>query len=251
MPSDLSTVFFSLWLLVVALFSYAAYWAFITRRVLIHHLYRRQASWVVGMGLYFVVLSSFLTFAIFYNLNSLYVDILGGVVIGSGFVVIFAWMDSTIRVAHLSDPLSRDTLRWSKLRYFLGLVTIGGAVGSVFTAINSGFSQVAPFGGALFIGAIALLVSARRSGDITLKKHLVWTGLCTFFLWLGSQAEMPLARVPLLVELNLSQAITYVFVAAGAYSLYRSAKSLVPLGHLSASELATAVSTSSTGSSPC
>ena len=233
MPSDFSTVFFALWLLVSALFSYAAYWAFIIRRALAHRLYRRQASWVVGMGIYFVALSSFLTFAIFYSVNSIFVNVLGGLLIGSGFIVIFAWMDSTIRVARLSDPLSRDTLRWSKLRYFLGLVTVGGGIGSVFTAINSGFSQVAPFGGALFIGAAALLISARRSGDITLRKHLIWTGLCTFFLWLASQVEMPLSSIQLLVQLNLSQVITYALVAAGAYSLYRSAKSLVSLGHVS------------------
>ncbi len=240
MPSDLSTAFFGLWILVSALFSYAAYWAFTIRRFLVHRLYRRQASWVTGMGIYFVALSSFLAFAIFYSLNTLYVNVLGGVLIGSGFVVIFAWMDSTIRVARLSDPLSRDTLRWSKLRYFLGLVTVGGAIGSVFTAINSGFSQVAPFGGALFFGALALLISARRSGDITLKKHLIWTGLCTFFLWFASQVEMPLSNIQLLAQLNLSEVITYAFVAAGAYSLYRSAKSLVPLGHMSVADYAQA-----------
>ena len=232
MPSDLSTVFFALWLLVSGLFSYAAYWAFTIRRVLVHRLYRRQASWVLGMGVYFVALSSFLTLAIFYSVNTLYVNILGGTLIGSGFIVIFAWMDSTIRVARLSDPLSRDTLRWSRLRYFLAVVTVGGAAGSVITAMKSGFSQVAPFGGVLFFGALALLISATRSGDITLKKHLIWTGLCTFFLWLASQLEMPLSNIQLLVQLNLPEVITYAFVAAGAYSLYRSAKSLVPLGHL-------------------
>jgi len=185
------------------------------------------------MGVYFVALSSFLTLALSTGVSSLYVNVVGGLLIGSGFIVIFAWMDSTIRVARLSDPLFRDTLRWSKLRYFLGFGTVGGAIASVISAIMSGFSQVAPFGGALFLGAFALLLSASRSGDITLRKHLTWTGLCTFFLWLGSQVQMPLSRIQFLVQLNLPDVITYVFVAAGAYSLYRSAKSLVPLGHVS------------------
>jgi hypothetical protein len=185
------------------------------------------------MGVYFVALSSFLTFALSTGVSSLYVNVSGGLLIGSGFIVIFAWMDSTIRVARLSDPLFRDTLHWSKLRYFLGFGTVGGAIASVISAIMSGFSQIAPFGGALFLGAFALLISASRSGDITLKKHLTWTGLCTFFLWLGSQVQMPLSRIQFLVQLNLPDVITYVFVAAGAYSLYRSAKSLVPLGHVS------------------
>ena len=250
MPSELSTIFFASWLMVSALFSYAAYWAFIIRRALVHGLYRRQASWVVAMGIYFVALSSFLTFAIYYNLNSLIVNALGGTIIGSGFIVIFAWMDTTIRVARRSDPLSRDTIHWSKLRYFIGLVTVGGAVTSVFQAVTSGFSQVAPYGGALFIGAIALIVSAKRSGDITLKKHLLWTGLCTFFLWLASQAEMPLSEIQLLAQSNLSQVFTFVIVAAGAFSLYKSAKSLIPLRHMSALDdfqapkIGTSVSTS-------
>ena len=233
MPSDLSTAFLVLWLIVAVTFSYAAYWAFTIRRVLVHRLYRRQATWVGRMGVYFVALSSFLTLALSTGVNSLYVNVVGGLLIGSGFIVIFAWMDSTIRVARLSDPLFRDTLRWSKLRYFLGFGTVGGAIASVISAIMSGFSQVAPFGGALFLGAFALLLSASRSGDITLRKHLTWTGLCTFFLWLGSQVQMPLSRIQFLVQLNLPDVITYVFVAAGAYSLYRSAKSLVPLGHVS------------------
>jgi len=233
MLSDLSTAFFVLWLIVAVTFSYATYWAFAIRKVLVHHLYRRQATWVGRMGVYFVALSSFLTLALSTGINSLYVNIVGGVLIGSGFIVIFAWMDSTIRVARLSDPLFRDTLRWSKLRYFLGFGTVGGAIASVISAIMSGFSQVAPFGGALFVGAFALLISASRSGDMTLKKHLTWTGFCTFFLWLGSQVQMPLSRIQFLVQLNLPDVITYFFVAVGAYSLYRSAKSLVPLGHMS------------------
>ncbi|HEV2121116.1 MAG TPA: hypothetical protein VGS11_13570 [Candidatus Bathyarchaeia archaeon] len=236
MPSELSTIFFASWLLVSVLFSYAAYWAFIIRRALVRGLYRRQASWVVAMGIYFVALSSFLTLAIYFNLNTLAVNILGGAIIGSGFIIIFAWMDTTIRVARRSDPLSRDTLHWSKLRYFLGLVTLGGALASVIQAISSGFSQVAPYGGALFIGALGLLISARRSGDATLRKHLVWTGLCTFFLWLASQAEMPLSEIQLLTQLNLSQVLTFAIVAVGAFSLYKSAKSLILLGHISAVE---------------
>src|SRR2546426_3897191 len=240
MQSDLSSAFLVLWLIVAVTFSYATYWAFTIRRVLVHRLYRRQATWVGRMGVYFVALSSFLTLALSTGVNSLYVNVVGGLLIGSGFITIFAWMDSTIRVARLSDPLSRDTLRWSKLRYFLGFVTAGGAIGSVITAIDSGFSQVAPFGGALFFGALALLISARRSGDITLKKHLIWTGLCTFFLWFASQVEMPLSNIQLRAQLNLSEVMTYAFVAAGAYSLYRSAKSLVPLGHMSVADYAQA-----------
>src|SRR3989442_7524747 len=233
MQSDLSSAFLVLWLIVAVTFSYATYWAFTIRRVLVHRLYRRQATWVGRMGVYFVALSSFLTLAISTGVSSLYVNVVGGLLIGSGFIVIFAWMDSTIRVARLSDPLFRDTLRWSKLRYFLGFGTVGGAIASVISATMSGFSQVAPFGGALFLGAFALLLSASRSGDITLRKHLTWTGLCTFFLWLRSQVQIAPSRIQFLVPLNLSDGITHLFVSAGGHSLYRSAKSLLPPGDVS------------------
>ncbi len=70
MPSDVSTAFFVLWLIVAVTFSYAAYWAFTIRRVLVHRLYRRQATWVGRMGVYFVALSSFLTLALSTGVSS-------------------------------------------------------------------------------------------------------------------------------------------------------------------------------------
>jgi len=182
------------------------------------------------MGLFFVLLSAFLTIALSFQLNSLATNILGGLIIAGGFILIFLWIDSTVLIARRSDPLFRDTLRWSKLRYLFWLATIGGAVGAITTAIDSGLSTIAPYGGALFFGAIALLISGRRSGDSTLRRHLEWTGLCVFLLWLASQAQDPLFRV--ITDPYLVQLLIYPLVAAGAYSLYRSAKSLVPLGHI-------------------
>ena len=249
MPSELGYVFLGLWLLVTALFLYSAYWSFTIRRALVTSLYRRQAFWVGGMGVYFVILSAFLAIALSLELSALPVNILGGLIISLGFILIFLWIDSTVRIARRSDPLFRDTLRWSRLRYLFWLVTVGGGVGAAFTSINSGFSTVAPFGGALLFGAVALLSSAKRSGDTTLRRHLRWTGLCIFLLWLGSQITQPLSyhiADPFLVE-----SLTYPAVAAGAYCLYRSAKSLVPLAHLkiSASE-ATDIQTSPKGAWP-
>lgn len=230
MLSSLSIVFFSLWLVVVAVFSYSAYWAFIIMRALQQGLYKKQALWVGGMAIYFVALSTFLTFALTFNVNFLPINILGGLLISSGFIVIFLWIDSTIRVARRSDPLSRDALRWSKLRYLWAFITTGGAIGALATSITTGFSTAAPFGGALFFGAIALIISARRSGDPTLRRHLKWTAFCIFMLWLGSQAEQPLSRA--FADNNLVQAVTFALVAMGAYGLYRSARSLVPMGHI-------------------
>lgn len=234
MPSEASILFIGLWLLVTALFLYSSYWAFTIRRVLVTSLYRREAQWIGGMGIFFVLLSAFLTIALSFQLNTLATNILGGLIISGGFVLIFLWIDSTILIARRSDPLFRDTLRWSRLRYLFWVVTIGGALGAIATAIQSGISTIAPYSSTLFFGAIALLFSARRSGDSTLRRHLKWTGLCVFLLWLGSQAQDPLSKI--ISDTYLVQSLIYPLVAAGAYSLYRSAKSLVPLGHLTLDE---------------
>ncbi len=227
---DTSTVFLALWLVVTGLFIYSAYWAFTIRKVLLASLYRRQALWVGGMGIYFVVLSAFLSIALTLQLNTFATNLAGGLIISFGFVLIFLWIDSTIRVARRSDPLFRDTLRWSKLRYWFWVITFGGAGGSLVTSITSGFSTIAPYGGVLFFGAIALLISARRSGDKTLRRHFEWTAVCIFLLWIASQAQQPLFRV--ISDTFLVQSLIYPIVAVGAYCLYRSARSLIPLTHL-------------------
>ena len=239
MFDSVSIIFLILWVLVVGLFSYAAYWAFIIRKALATGLYRRQALWAGTMGLYFVALSTFLTVALSFNLTTLAVNILGGLLISSGFIVIFAWIDSTVRVARRSDPLLRNTLRWSRLRYFIGFVTVGGSVSALVTSINSGFAYVAPFGGAILFGAIALLLSAKRSGDPTLRRHLKWMGLAITALWLASQLTGILFDIFPAGSLT-AEAITYSVVVVGGFCLYRSARSLVPLGHLSLADVSAA-----------
>jgi hypothetical protein len=242
-------LFFGLWTLVVAVFLYAAYWAFTIRRVLLTPLYRREAFWVGAMGIYFVGLGVFLAIALTLQLNDLPVNLLGAFIFAFGFTLIFFWVDSTIHIARRSDPLFRDTLRWSKLRYVFWIVTIGGAIGAFITSITSGFVSATPFGGALLFGAIALLLSGRRSADVTLRGHLRWTGLCIFIEWLVGQTVQTLSQR--LTDPYLAQSLTWPIVLAGAYCLYRGARSLAPVGHMAMIEgPSTTVSTSSTASSP-
>src|SRR6266571_5139691 len=186
MPSDISTVSIILSLIVGALFSYGAYWALAIRKALVSYLYRRQALWVGGVAMYFVAQSAFIALAIFYNMTGVYVNLLAAVFIAVGFAAIFVWIDSTVLVARRSDPLQRDTLHWSKLRYFIGITsTIGLFFNVLFNVIfaNSsgssyqliGYPPLLGFiGTILLLGAIALLLSARRSGDMTLRRHLKW-----------------------------------------------------------------------------
>jgi hypothetical protein len=249
MPSDISTVSIILSLIVGALFSYGAYWALTIRKALMNYLYRRQALWVGGVAIYFVAQSAFIALAIFYNATGFYVNLLAAAFIALGFAAIFVWIDSTVLVARRSDPFQRDTLHWSKLRYFIGITsTIGLFFNVLFNVIftNSSTSYIllgSPpllgfIGTILFLGAIALLVSARRSGDMTLRRHLRWFGLGAGLLWVAGQVGSPWARAS--GDSILVPIITYSLFAIAAYCLYRSAKSLVPLGRLSLADYADA-----------
>jgi hypothetical protein len=250
MPSDISTVSIILSLVVGALFAYGAYWALTIRKALMSYLYRRQALWVGGVAIYFVAQSVFIALAILFNAIGFYVNLLAAAFIAVGSAAIFVWIDSTVLVARRSDPLQRDTLHWSKLRYFIGITqTIGNFFNILFNVIfanSSGSSYqllgypplLGYIGTTLLLGAIALLLSARRSGDLTLRRHLKWFGLGAGLLWISGQVGSPWAKAG--VDLTLLPIITYSLFAVAAYCLYRSAKSLVPLGRLALADFAEA-----------
>ena len=246
MLSDISSVSIIVSLVVGALFSYSAYWALTIRKVLMSYLYRRQALWVGGVATYFVAQSAFVASAIFYNATGFYVNLLAATFIAVGTAATFVWIDSTVLVARRSDPLQRDTLHWSKLRYFIGITqAIGNLSNILFNVIfaNSssssyqliGYPPLLGFiGTILLLGAIALLLSARRSGDMTLRRHLKWFGLGAGLLWVTGQVGSPWAKVG--GDSILLPIITYSLFAIAAYCFYRSAKSLVPLGRLSVAD---------------
>ncbi len=250
MLSDISTVSIIVSLVVGALFSYSAYWALTIRKVLMSYLYRRQALWVGGVATYFVAQSAFVASAIFYNATGFYANLLAAAFIAVGTAATFVWIDSTVLVARRSDPLQRDTLHWSKLRYFIGITqAVGNFFNILFNVIfasSSGSSYqllgypplLGYIGTILLLGAVALLVSARRSGDMTLRRHLKWFGLGAGLLWVTGQLGSPWAKVG--GDSILLPIITYSLFAIAAYCFYRSAKSLVPLGRLSVADFAKA-----------
>jgi hypothetical protein len=250
MPSDISTVSIILSLVVGALFSYGAYWALTIRKALMSYLYRRQALWVGQVAIYFVAQSVFIALAIFYDATGFYVNLLAAAFIVIGFAAIFVWIDSTVLVARRSDPLQRDTLHWSRLRYFIGIFsTIGLFFNIIFNVVfanpsSSSFILLGSppllgfIGLILLFGAIALLLSARRSGDMTLRRHLKWFGLGAGLLWVTGQIGAPWAKAN--GDSIIAPIVTYSLFAVAAYCFYRSAKSLVPLGHLAIGDLAQA-----------
>lgn len=243
MLSDVSTVSIILASLVGVVFAYGAFWALTIRKALMNYVYRKQAFWAGVVALYFVAQSVFIALAIMYNQVNFYVNLTAAGFITVGFAVIFVWIDSTILVARRSDPLQRNTLRWSKVRYFIGITTTIGLFFNLLFNVIFANQSGPPFdllgnpplvgfiGTLLLLGAIALLLSAERSGDLTLRRHLKWFGMGAASLFVSGQIGSPWAKIA--PDSIFVPIVTYAIFAIAAYCFYRSSKSLAPLGRLS------------------
>jgi hypothetical protein len=235
------------------LYLYSSYWAFSTRKVLVARIYRRQALWVAINALYFALFFAFAGVAIALggpSANGFYVDILGDIFTIAAFVVIFAWIDSSIRVARRSDPLHRNTLHWTALRYFLLVVTSFGILFSLIipsayqqqnSATVQGFVLLGPIGTSLLFGGIALILSARRSKDPILQKHLAWFGAFIIFLFLTNRVEQEVfghfISPSSTSGLFIAELITYALFLVSSYFLYESARSLTRVNRYPSSNL--------------
>jgi uncharacterized BrkB/YihY/UPF0761 family membrane protein len=74
--------------------------------------------------------------------NSPAVGYFGIAFVLTGFIILFVWIDATIRVARRSDPLHRNTIHWTAIRY---LVLIGVAFSIFFSIVPPPNHQPARF----------------------------------------------------------------------------------------------------------
>jgi len=225
-------------LLAVGLGAYAAYWSLGIGRALRVRAYSRQALIVGTFSLY----GTFL-FVLFYLVYFFSPDLLNsplGTFQEALYLVLppfmLAWIDSSIRVGRKTDPLLRDPLRWSKVRYvvwpvllvsLIGFYHQGGLNGAgIFSFVILGFS----------IGPV--LLAASWSGDRYYRRSLEWFGFAVAMLVvqnLGFNTMVP----------NLGTGIVYtvsgfawsfianlVVVPVMFYGIYKCARSLVPLNRL-------------------
>ena len=232
-------------IIILVEYAYAAFWALNIRRALAVRLYRNQA---LGIALVAVSLAS----AVFIGLEIPAPDGLFVVPIFSAFLVMFYWIDTSILAARRSDPLLRDTLHWSQLRILVWALNIGPIIifSVVFlyffllnvtpqSVLDPSFALIGsiivytPLLATSISGAIFLPISAHRSKNMSLSKHLKWFGIFMVVLALGFTIVAPLiANDPLLSTVGFSVA---VFI--GGYCLYRSARSLAPLNRLSTADI--------------
>jgi hypothetical protein len=242
-------------------FLYGAYWAFAIRRALIGPLYRSQALWLGALFIAALIASD----GVLLPMSSSPFVIAAERFLAYGpwpILVVFAFLNSTIPVLRRSDPLLRSILHWKKLRIaILGVIvfsTLLAAYVSLYlptcfltanapVCISSALSNSGGFGAvlgflggyywvdaslAVMIGAIALLIGARRSSDRVLRESMKWLGLgllCVPGLVIVSIVEGMLGFS--YYDMIYSYGIVpwnAVAVLLG-YALYRSARSLAPL----------------------
>jgi hypothetical protein len=222
---------------------YAAYWAFSIRRALAGRIYRSHALWLGAACILFAG-TNFLTYSPNATINAIlnvYYVIL--------IAILFAFIDSTVRVARRSDPLLRSILRWEKLR--IALWTDVVMLGIFFVTVTVFFPSVPPGINAVvgyvlitalftfpFIGGgPALLIGARRSKDPVLRGSLKWLGVAFLLLVVvGSLVSSVVSSIPGITQFD--QYYSYAAIPSGiialisAYAFYRSARSLAPTSRL-------------------
>lgn len=221
---------------------YAAYWAFAIRRALAGRIYRNHAFWL-GVVCILYAAAEFVT----YSNNAIVQDALGIFYLILN-PVIFAFIDSTVRVARRSDPLLRTVLRWEKLRIVLWIDEIALAILLASMFDPSIIASINPaVGGLLFIilisipyigGTPALLIGARRSRDPVLRRSLKWLGVF-FLFFLGYLLEFGIIQliIPGISQFELYYSYTAIpggiIGILGAYAIYKSARSLAPINRMS------------------
>jgi hypothetical protein len=237
-------------ILTAPIFPYAAYWAFSIRHALAVPLYRRQA-----FGIGFVVLAAWAIIAVFVvvpTATTLFANVVQFSAFYFLFIVLFYWIDSSVLASRRSDPLLRDTLHWSKIRVFLwiaiiittaipflilGYISVTSSQ-ALFDQLNSGtlggadfsfllnvvvinFPIVIPICGLIYLPAIAL----RAKWDRSLRRHFLWfapASVAMLLIFFG-----PTSGTGVFGEI-----VTPLVVVIMGYSLYRSAKALVPLSYV-------------------
>jgi hypothetical protein len=167
------------------------------------------------------------------------------------------FVDASALVARRADPLLRDTIHWSKVRYVLWAFQIFnvsfiilGTILSIATgnnalanqimqgnngAITSIPAMIANFAWAVAFGSFIVFVPmAFRAKDLTLRRHFKWlalmAGLTGLYFVIGGITNIS-ANTSAVGNL----AGNTIFFLTIAYCLYRSARALVPLNRLSIS----------------
>jgi hypothetical protein len=225
---------------------FAAYEAFVIQRALPVRLYKNQARGIglVALALLLLIISQEIITPFTLNGSGAFGTPINYPFIYFTWLVLFYWIDASIRTARRSDPLLRDTLRWSQVRIIVWTVTAGSMLVALslvlYAVIATGFPiflkfplplggeqsvlNFLPFVPPVLLGAIYLPIAGYRSRDPTLRRHIAWFGLFVLCI----MAMLLLFQAPVTVSaLSTSEVLLLAL-----YFLYRGARSLAPLNKL-------------------
>jgi hypothetical protein len=210
-----------------ALFANALFWALNVRRAMFVKSYREQLLALTFVIAAVIVFPGPLSIFIPSPVNVIS-NVISWIAISTPILVIFYWMDSSLRNAKKSDPLVREILGWNKIRQVLWPVQIALVVyvGLFQARLLPVWAQIAlfivPYLIMIVSGALFLPIAARRTKDRTLRRHLMWFGiffLCLVLVFIGG-IDYP----------SFTGALeTFAGLFAAGYALYRSAIALAPL----------------------
>ena len=220
----------------LGIFLLATYRALSIGRVLLGGVYRDRAFWTAGtlIALILLTLASGLpTTGPLYLLSALAFVLI--------FVVLFAFVDSSIRVVQEMDFFHRSPLGWQRYRkpsyaLLVGFLSVGGTL-ALFAPSNSipGLIGVLLWFGSggtfLIYSAAALVVGARKTPDRTLRRFVRMLGFAIICMVLFFTTWIPFAPFSLMLQ-DLGSLISTFFIPAAGYFLYLAVMSLSPVGHI-------------------
>lgn len=222
-------VTYAVFVVFAVVYGYVAYTAIAIRRALSNRVYRTQA---LGLAVFVILVVEFaLASVVGATLTINFTGIADAIqLLAVWFAILlgfYYYIDASIMAARPTDPLFRDTLHWTQMRFAFWAYDISAAiVFSTAAAVNrynyanGGILAILQAGIPLLIvvfsGGVVLPIAIRRSNDKVLKKQLSW--FVVYLAWLI-----------LLVVSNLPAVIALAIFLPGAYLVYRSAASLVPL----------------------
>jgi hypothetical protein len=237
---------------IILAIGYGVYWAFSIRRALAVPLYRRQALSFGLIGTLGILDFVFLGLLFTYDLSAVVAGVAtpiwdAWVITNIGFeLMLFYWVDASILTARRTDSLLRNTFGWRRLRLAAWALVIGLNLvqivlpNSVFrnpTSLQGLLVTESPLVVIAATGVSVLPIAARRSGDKTLRRHLIWLGLFVATVFLSGVPSVVTAAVyglnPTSVVSPLTVAEVYLISLLAAYFGYRSSRSLAPLNRIS------------------
>jgi hypothetical protein len=221
------------YILGVGIFLFATYRALTIGRVLVRGAYRNRALWTAGTVIALIL------FTISTTLPS------NSPLLAFSFLaimlILLAFVDSSIKVAQDTDFFHRSPLGWQRVRKPLYVIVIGLAVlDGLFAYLEPSNNSLLMAGeavwflagaGSIAFASAALLVGARRTPDISMRRFVSTLGLAIVCMVIFFTIWIPFQPFSVTVQ-DLGNLVSELFIPAAAYFLYQAVMALSPVGHI-------------------